>query len=83
MSGSRQTFNLVIAILGATLVLSVGGVIALGVIGNPPDDVLKQLAVGCLAALAGLLAKTPDGDGPQKIVGVAGGEPVAVERAKP
>lgn len=50
--------RLVVIILGAVLVLSVAGVIALAITSVPVPDVLQNIAVGTLTGLVGLLVQT-------------------------
>lgn len=50
--------RLVVIILGAVLVLSVVGVIALAINKIPVPDVLQNIAVGTLTGLVGLLVQT-------------------------
>lgn len=45
----------VVTALAATLLLALVGIIALAWIGNPIPDVLQNIAVGALTALAGVL----------------------------
>lgn len=59
---SQSTVRLVIAGLAGTLLLSVIGIIVLGVTDNAVPDVLSNLSVGSLAALAGILARTGESD---------------------
>lgn len=47
--------RLVIALVGATLLCSLLGIVALAMQGHPIPDVLQNLAVGSLAGLIGLL----------------------------
>lgn len=54
--------RLVILIVGAVLLLSVGGIIGLALEGKPIPDVLQNVAVGALAGLIGLLARPKDED---------------------
>lgn len=53
--------SLVIAFVGATLLGSVVGVIALALNGQPVPDVLQNIAVGALTGLVGLLVNTNKG----------------------
>lgn len=50
--------RLVVLILGAVLLLSVAGVIALAITSVPVPDVLQNIAVGTLTGLVGLLVQT-------------------------
>ena len=53
---SKNIFNTVVYFLGAALILSIGGVIALNFFERPVDDILKQVIVGALTGIAGILA---------------------------
>lgn len=53
--------RLVIAILGLVLVLAVVGIIYLTTQGTPVPDVLQNVAVGALTALAALLVPARSG----------------------
>lgn len=56
---NRNVFNIVVYLLGAALLLSIIGVIFLNATDNPVDDILKQVIVGALTGIAGLLARNP------------------------
>jgi hypothetical protein len=56
---SERSFLLVIALLGATLILSTIAVAGLAMLGSPSPSILENLIVGSLTALAGLLVSTP------------------------
>lgn len=47
--------QLVVCIMGAALLASIGGIIALSINGNPIPDVLQNIAVGSLTGLGGIL----------------------------
>lgn len=55
--------RMVVALIGAVLLLSVVGIIVLATRGNPIPDVLQNVAVGSLTGLVGLLV--PARSGPQ------------------
>lgn len=57
----RRTVTYVVAGLASTLVVSVLGVIVLAALGVAIPDVLSNLAVGTLGALAAMLARTSSG----------------------
>lgn len=59
---SQSTVRLVIAGLAGTLVLCVAGIIALAVLERAVPDVLSNVTVGTLGALAAMLARTGDTD---------------------
>ncbi len=59
MPTHRQSFDLVIGFLGVTLVLCVAGGIALALDDKPIPGMVENVALACLAAIAGLLARTP------------------------
>ncbi len=59
MPSHRRSFDLVVAFLGVSLVLCVAGTIGLAAVGQDPPDLLGQIALASLAAIAGLLARTP------------------------
>lgn len=59
---TQSTVRLVIAGLAGTLVVCVLGIIALAVLERSVPDVLSNLAVGTLGALAAMLARTGDTD---------------------
>jgi hypothetical protein len=52
-------YQLVVAVLGLTLITSAGGAIALTVAGQPTPDVLVTLGSTAAGSLAGLLAPSP------------------------
>lgn len=64
---NRRTFNLVVCFIGITLLLSVAGIITLGFVEKPVDDVLKQLVVGCLTAIGSMLTRPPQPDEAQAV----------------
>lgn len=45
----------VVFIVGAALLTSIAGIVALAVLRQPVPDVLQNVAVGCLTGLVGLL----------------------------
>lgn len=53
----RSVFDTVVYFLGGALLLSIAGVIVLNFFTRPVDDILKQVIVGCLTGIAGILAK--------------------------
>lgn len=67
MSTDQKTFALVVKFLGVTLLVSLIGVVVLVSLDKDVPDILGQLAVGSLAGLAGLLARTPTNDKPQQV----------------
>lgn len=56
------TIRLVIVILGAVLLASVGGIIALSATNHATPDVLQNIAVGSLTGLVGVLVPTRTND---------------------
>jgi hypothetical protein len=56
------TIRLVIVILGAVLLTSVAGIIALSATNHPTPDVLQNIAVGSLTGLVGVLVPTRTND---------------------
>lgn len=62
-----MTFNVRLVIFGllTSLILSIVGIVSLSMTNHTVDDILKQIAIGSLTALAGILAKTtPDDPAP-------------------
>lgn len=59
-----NNLKMVVAFVGAVLVLSVVGVVLLALQGVPIPDVLQNIAVGSLTGLVGLLV-TPRGGSPE------------------
>lgn len=79
MSTDQGTFRLVVMFLGATLLLSLVGIVTIVALDKEVPDILGQMAVGALAGLAGLLARTPTNDRPQQVTVVnAEADPVPV-----
>lgn len=56
----RSVFRLVVALVGGTLVLCVGGIIALTGFERTVPDILENVTVGALTGLVGLLATARD-----------------------
>lgn len=56
---NKEVFRLVIIILGATILISIGGIIGLTVVDREIPGVLENLAVAALAGIVGLLARSP------------------------
>jgi hypothetical protein len=52
-------YRVVVAMLGVTMITSVGGAIALTIAGQPTPDVLVTLGSTAAGSLAGLLAPSP------------------------
>ena len=57
MSVPRGAFFAVIVFLGLALLICLGGAIGLTLDGDPLPDLLKEVAVGCLAGLTGMLVQ--------------------------
>lgn len=56
-----RNITLVIALVGMTLIIDIVGISVLAVTHNPIPDILKNVAIGALTGLVGLLVKpTPD-----------------------
>lgn len=76
----RNEMNLnlkyVLIILGAALLIGIGGIIALAATASSVPDVLQNVVVGCLTALAGLLVQ----DKPNSVV--QSGGPTIVDAGK-
>ena len=66
MKLNAQTFAIVVLLLGLTLLLCIGGAIFLAAEGIDIPDLLKVTASACVAALVGMLVKTPDQQPPAK-----------------
>ena len=69
---NARTVLLAVGLVGVALLLSVGGIIALAVTGNPVPDVLQNVAVGSITGLLGLLATptapaTPPAQQPEQL----------------
>ena len=60
MNLNEHSFGLVICFLGITLLACVGGAIGLTATHSDVPDLLKELAVGSIGGLSGLLARTPN-----------------------
>jgi hypothetical protein len=63
----RRTFQTVILVLGAALILSLLSIAVLAGLDKNAPSILDNLAVGSLTGLAGLLARGPGGDEPQPV----------------
>ncbi len=59
MPTSRDSFHLVVSFLGAALLLCVIGVTVLAFQSLPIPGLLENVAIASLAAIAGLLARSP------------------------
>jgi hypothetical protein len=81
MMTSRKAFTAVVYLLGAVLILSVVGVVVLTLADKPVDDILKQVIVGCITGLAGLLARTPTDEAADVKIVNEPSEPVPVDNA--
>lgn len=68
MTTSRGIFLAVICFLGLALLISVGGVIGLAAFGIASPDLLKEVSVGALAGLSGMLVHPPAGGDAQPVV---------------
>lgn len=55
---STRTVSIVVGGLALALLIAVIGVIVLAIGNHPVPDLLKEIGVGALAALAGILART-------------------------
>lgn len=55
---STRTVSIVVGGLALALLIAVLGVIVLAIGNHPVPDLLKEIGVGALAALAGILART-------------------------
>lgn len=66
----RRTVLVVVGGLAFTLVACIVGAIVLAAIGKDVPDVVKELGVGALGALAGILARTATEPGPIQPVAV-------------
>lgn len=55
-----RTILVAVMLVGATLLLSVVGIIALALTAHPVPDVLQNVAVGSMTGLLGLLAMPRD-----------------------
>lgn len=60
---SPRTVLVAVLLVGATLILSVVGIIVLAVQAQPVPDVLQNVAVGSMTGLLGLLAVPRDSAG--------------------
>jgi len=81
VSTPRNIFALVVIFLGGTLLLCVGGIIALAAWDRTIPTILENIATGCSVGIAGLLARTPT-SGPQEVQVVNGpAYPVPVEES--
>jgi len=61
-----RSLTWVIIALASTLLLSVAGIIWLASTGHPTPDVLQNVTIGALTALAGVLVPSPVQQGPQQ-----------------
>lgn len=75
----RRIFLAVVAILGATLLLSVVAIAGLAGAEKPTPGILEQVIVGCLTGLAGLLARGPSAEPQEVVVRQPADAPVPVE----
>lgn len=65
---SRKVFDVLVYFLGGALLVCIVGVVALGVLQRPIDDILKQSITGLVTGLLGLMVRAPaDVDDPQPV----------------
>jgi hypothetical protein len=59
MNLNERAFGYIVLFLGFSLLLCVGGIVFLGVVEKPVDDILKVTTGALTTGLLGLLVKTP------------------------
>lgn len=64
---NRDTFNLVVRILGLTIAVALAGIIYLAGSRIEIPGVLENIAVAALAGMTGLLARSPGAEEPQAV----------------
>lgn len=79
MTFDRTTIRIVTVSLAALAVASLAGIVFLSATSHPIPDVLQNVVIGAMSALAALLASTKSE--PVAVEGAPGAEPVQVEQA--
>lgn len=62
-----SSIRVVLAFVGAALILSLAGIVVLAARGDSIPDVLQNIAVGSLTGLVGLLKNTSDTPSPAQL----------------